>query len=282
MKITRHITVLGITTAAAIGLGQQALAGSILLTEFDYGPTAYTDMKSNLEADGHTVTIVNAKIAGNLALALTGNSYDSLFVWDLTATRYLDQSDLDAVEDFYGDHSSLVLDSRSYGYYFQGNQASEVNLLQNVASTLDSFGGGLWIGTDHDPDWTLNANPILSQLGFDTITGSHSDAVNDYDPASVLLVDVTVSELWASGASVGNVSLGIQPNGVDMRFHVGHSSPAAGAIPYISASFGNYIAPDEDPDDHNNGNPVPEPSLPALLGLALASVFATRKVARKS
>ncbi|TAJ95142.1 MAG: PEP-CTERM sorting domain-containing protein [Gammaproteobacteria bacterium] len=277
MKIKlRLILVANIIIASLTGI--YANAGTILITEFDYGPYAYTTMKSNLEAAGHTVNIVNAKIAGNLATALGSGIYDSLFLYDLTSNSYLNLADRTAVAGFYGVHDSIVIDSRSYGYYFQGNNASEVKLLQNIAAEFDSRNGGVWFGTDHDPDWTKNVNPILSLMGFDTVAGSHSQAVNSWDPASVLLSGVTPTDLWGSGASVGHVSLGIQPNGVDMRFHFGHSSGTYGAIPYISASFGNFIAPDEDPSDHAS---VPEPTTIILLGIGIANMGFSRRNTRQ-
>ena len=263
--------------AGLLALAGQAQAGAILLTEFDYGPVAYTDMKNNLEADGHTVTIVNARTGGNVAAALDMGSYDQVFFWDLTSTAYLNGDDYNALSGFFDMHKNIVLDSRSYGHYFQGNNASEVQLLQNIASEFDSRGGGLWIGTDHDPDWTRNANPLLSMMGFETITGSYSQDVNNYDPASILLDGVNVDELWAEGASVGAVPLGIQPNGLDMRFHFGHSSPAYGAIPYISASFGDYVAPDEDPDDHEPPVDLPAPSALMLGALSLFGLVSSRR-----
>jgi hypothetical protein len=230
-------------------------------------------MKNNLEDDGHTVTIVDAKTSGNIAAELATNTYDQLFLWDLTSASYLNTTDIAAMTTFFNSRSNVVVDTRSYGYHFQRNQASEVQLLKNVASAFEDRAGGVWIGTDHDPSWTNNANPFLFEIGINPVTGSYSQAVNDTDPSSILLDGVIPTELWAQGQSVGAAPLGIQSNGLDMRYHFGHSSPEFGAIPYITASFGTYIAPDEDRDPEA----VPEPGTLLLFGTGLAGLALYRR-----
>ena len=183
----RPIFVLPLLLLALFVMSSTASADNILLTQYDNqfngGTDVYAQMKSNLEADGHTVSIVDARVGGNIATALGAGSYDQVFLFDLTSATYINGADLTALASFWGTHSSLVVDTRSYGYYFQGAQASEVQLLQNIASEMSSRGGGVWVGTDHDPQWTRNANPFLAEIGVDLVTGIHSEAVNTADPA---------------------------------------------------------------------------------------------------
>lgn len=227
-------------TAIALALTLSALSSSanaamILLTQFDH--TGYTQMASTLEAMGHTVDIVDARAGGSIATALSATDYDQVFLWDLTAQLYLNSTDIDALATFWNPSMGMVVDTRSYGYHFQGSNASEMALLQNISTNLALSGGGMWIGTDHSPEWSRNANPVLDALGFSTITGSYSLPVNYADPTSVLLDNVTPTDLWAANQSVGSAPIGLQANGTEMFIHFGHTDANGGILPYISASF---------------------------------------------
>lgn len=253
----------------ALLLALPAFAANILITEFDNGPTGYADVENSLVAGGHTVTRVDATVGGAVAAALSGGTFSQVFLFDLTAALYLNAADLTALSSFWNDHKGLVIDTRSYGNYYQGANTSEVALIQNVATNLTLSGGGVWVGTDHDPAWTNNGNAFLNAIGVNPVTGVYSDPVNYADPSSVLLSGVTPTDLWGGGQSIGRAPLGLQPNGITMYLHFGHVSPNGDILPYISASFPLAGPP---PIDQ-----VPEPGSLALMGVAVAAAAIWRK-----
>lgn len=239
-----------------------AFGAQILIVTYE-ASGGYDQMQTHLEDAGHTVTQVSGVTDGSLSTALSGGGFDQVFLFDLTSGAFLDGSDLAALVDFWDAHRGLVVDTRSYGYHFQGDNASEVALLQNVAANFVLTGGGVWVGTDHDPDWTNNGNAFLNAIGVNPVTGLFSDPVNYADPASVLLAGVTPTELWGGGQSVGAAPIGIQPNGIEMFIHFGHTRTDGSVLPYISASFPLQGPPPSD---------VPEPSTMLLSGAALAAL----------
>jgi len=221
--------------AALLATSLSANAGTILLTKFEYSG-GHSEMATNLQSMGHTVDIVDTNGAGLLALALSAKQYDQVYIWDVSTTSFFNQADLNAIGNFWNPSKGIVVDTRSYGYYFQPNNTSEKALLKNVATNLERSGGGLWIGSDHAPEWARNANSVLSHLGFSAIQGSYSNPVNYADPTSVLLNGVDPSQLWGGGNSVGKAPIGVQPNGVEMFIHFGNMN-GGNILPYISASF---------------------------------------------
>lgn len=270
MKLNRimHLMAgLAILAAASVAPAQ---AARILLITYDYGPGVYDSMEGHLESGGHAVDQVSGLVGGDIAAALSANTYDQVFLYDLTPTAYLGGADLAALASFWNPTMGLVVDSRAYGNFFNPDAPSEVALIQNVANQLQNAGGGVWVGTDDSPLWAKNGNAFLGAIGVNPVTGIFSNPVNFADPTSVLLSGVTPADLWFE--SLGQTPLGIQPNGIEMFTHFGHITGDGSVIPYISASFPLEGAPPTE---------TPEPGTVTLMVSGLAA-FAFIRRRRKS
>ncbi|GHE78141.1 PEP-CTERM sorting domain-containing protein [Thalassotalea profundi] len=257
--------ILALTLVSSL-FAANSYAGKILLTQFNL-TTGFQEMKTSLESAGHTVDIVDATISGNISNSLNTNVYDQVFLWDLTNQLYLTTSDISAISNFWSTDMGIAIDTRSYGYHFQGSNSSEVALIQNIAHNLELSGGGLWIGSDHAPGWSYNSNALLSALGFDLITGQYSAPVNYADPTSVLLNGVTPTSLWGGGESLGKAPIGLQSNGVEMFAHFGNTNGQS-TIPYISASF-DLTGPEPTQS-------VTEPSTLAIFAFGIMGLLSRR------
>ena len=277
MRSKRSLLVL-FAVVLMVGVAPPAAeSASILITkfEFDDGQNPYGNMEATLEADGHTATVVDVNTPGTLAATLALGGWDQVFLFDLAGSLHLNAADTAALAAFHLLHSGIVIDTRSYGYYYQGTQPSEVNLLQNVAAAFVLTGGGVWVGSDHASAWTNNANAFLSAANYNLITGSFGDPVNVADPSSILLAGVTPTDLWGGGQTVGSAPVGLQPNGTTMFMHFGHQRTDGSILPYISASF-DIQGPDPNP------TAVPEPATLTLFGLGLATAAYKRRRGNKA
>ncbi|MCC6969632.1 MAG: hypothetical protein IT434_05365 [Phycisphaerales bacterium] len=156
---------------------------------------------------------------GAVAAYLASEDVDNLFIFDITTSNMMSSADAAAVGAWYDSSKSAVIDGRSYGVYFNGGSGGdEDRYIQNTANWFMNNGGGMWIGTDHEPDWTVNGNQYLVAAGFTPIIGLENGPATGWN-ASPLWDGVVVSSLdWSGGSAwtVGHTPVGLQPNGVTL------------------------------------------------------------------
>ncbi|MEL7315238.1 MAG: hypothetical protein AAFN08_09825, partial [Cyanobacteria bacterium J06559_3] len=118
-------------------------------------------------------------VAGDLASFLNAQSidyYDQIwFDTTIRDTAILNDADLEALNTWAAnDQPEFILDS---SFFFRNKTGSTLTasaeaVTFNEALALQSFGGGILVGTDHN-QFTGTANQILTNFGFDTLfTGS--------------------------------------------------------------------------------------------------------------
>ena len=209
-----------VAALALLAMAGSALAGNTVVITYDggFGASVNNVYNAVAVADPFATHLYNPA-PGAVAAYMGSNTVDNLFIFDITSFNMMDGSDAAAVGAWYNSSKSAMIDGRSYSMYFNGNSTSsdEGTYIQNTANWFLNNDGGLWIGTDHDPEWTFNGNQYLVAAGFNPIVGLESGPATGWN-ASPLFDGVNVPGLdWSGGNwSVGHTPVGLQPNGVTL------------------------------------------------------------------
>ncbi|ASP47562.1 PEP-CTERM sorting domain-containing protein [Cognaticolwellia beringensis] len=236
-----------------LSVGGFANAGVILI-----GQTAgynYSNIEIALETAGHSVDFVDLTTTDSVYNAFNATSYDQFFLFDVTTSNLLSGNDLSSLANLHNQHSSIVMDTQSYNYNaWDLNNANGNQMLVNIADQFSLFGGGVFLGTDHD-SWAKNANAMLSSFGMGNITGDISGEITWFNAASPIFNGVNPLS-WGS-SSYGRALTGVH-GGQTFTALAGTSSTT-----FISSSFVDSTS-------------VPEPSTLAIFALGMIGLASRR------
>jgi hypothetical protein len=210
----------------SVSSGSHGTPDNILVITYDgngtWAPQSLT-LHANVVALGYNVTHLLNPACGAVGAALPG-AFQQVWLFDANNFNQICAADAAAIAAWYAANSqgNIVVDARSYGSAY--TPAAELPLTANYAHEFSLRCGGLWIGTDHDPAWTNNGNPVLTAIGYGTVTGIHSAVtVGTPVPAHVLLNSPNVINLASvhAFASPGVPPTGVQPDGTNLQvlFH---------------------------------------------------------------
>lgn len=194
----------------------------ILVITYNYGYEYVFDthnVENALVEAGYSVDALYNPLPGVITSSISSNDYSQIWLWDITTQLGLtDTDDKTALINWYDSHrGNIIVDARSYGAYY--DYIDDKLFIENEANSFSLGEGGLWIGCDHDPSWTKNANALLTSIGYETVTGINYNGVSDGDTTSELLTtpnSITPSILYAF-SSVGYAPIGIQYDGVELK-----------------------------------------------------------------
>lgn len=141
----------------AVGLvtGGTGYASNVLMVNISgsYNGDA-TNIFNTLVNAGATATYVNLNSDGLAAAELATGTFDQIWVFDLSTGADNYPTDYTAIADWFNNRPSaeIICDSRMISSYWSGRYATEGQALtENYYHNVDIRGGGLLLGTDHDP-----------------------------------------------------------------------------------------------------------------------------------
>jgi hypothetical protein len=195
---------LSLTILLPLVFSANAYASSILISTYNWHTSSdYASLQTALESAGHTVQFVDGTATDSISNALGSASYDQVFIFDVTTTNYMSSNDLSALSAFHDAASSMVVDTQSYNYTsWDTSDANGISFLTNVANEFENYGGGIYLGSDHD-SWAQNSNAVLGAFGMDLISGIISSEITWYDSSSPLFAGVTPTDWDSSSYGIG-------------------------------------------------------------------------------
>lgn len=174
-----------------------------------------TNILTSLVDSGITARFVNLDTDGQVKTVLDQHTFDQIWVFDLSVDENPYPTDWAAVSSWFLTNPArgIICDARMISSYWTGLEASAKLLTQNYFANLQTAGGGLVLGTDHD-GFQQGINEINALIGLQPFSGAFTLDVLPVDVGHQLMT--TPNVLGASlpdDSTPGQVPFGLQPNG---------------------------------------------------------------------
>lgn len=184
-----------------------------------------TNIHQALVASGVNSRLVTLATRGQVQTALSEDTFDQIWVYDLSTGDDDYQPDWDAIADWFQANASrgIICDARILSSFWGGLEVEGRLLAENYFANLGAAGGGLVLGTDHD-SFAGGINSLNAQLGLQPFTGSFVLDEIPVDTAHPLMTTPnTLGPTLPDWSTPGQAPFGLQPNGRVLQAVAWHS-----------------------------------------------------------
>lgn len=176
------------------------------------GDYAYSELKLYAESlHGAGVTeFVLLGTDGEVAALLAANSYEQIWIYDLSDGTDSYPTDITAIAAWYSQApiKEIICDGRFLGSFYQGRQTTEGRkLTENYFKNLDIRGGGIILATDHNVYADGFTNPLAAALGLGPFSGNFGGSF-PLDQGHPLTSDPNVLTSLANDTTTGQAPFG--------------------------------------------------------------------------
>ncbi len=243
------IILIAFVSAILLSSPAQALEDRVLMINV-HGPSYDNDGYSiylTLVNAGAIATYVNLSSSGQVAALLDANTYDQVWLFDLSSWGDSYPVDWQAIADWYlaNPDMEVICDARMISSYWDFRYLDEgQRLTENYYFNLRVRGGGLLLGTDHSV-FVSGINTVASLIGINTFFGTFSLVTIPVDTGNPLMntPNDMGTVLW-DDSSPGQTQYGVQPNGrffYTLAWHSGNPD-TPGISSTIEGGIGFHVA----------------------------------------
>jgi hypothetical protein len=174
------------------------------------------------------VEYVLLDVNGEVAALLSQNTYEQIWVYDLSTDADAYPTDYAAIDAWYdaAPLKEVICDGRFLSSFWRGRNTTEGRLLTaNYYKNLVLRGGGIVLATDHNAFANAGMNILANTLGFGNFTGNFGGSF-PLDVGHPLTSNPNVLTALSNDSTTGQAPFGLQPGGRTLRtigYHSGNT-----------------------------------------------------------
>lgn len=182
---------------------------------------------------------------GQVISALAADTYEQIWVYDLSSGTDNYPNDYNAIRDWYNalPVKEIICDGRWISSFWSGRYSNEGRkLTENYYTAFKTAGSGLLLATDHNAFSTRGINDINALIGLNGFSGNFPDQPFPLDQGHPLSTTPNILLSLFNNSTTGQAPFGAQPGGRTLQtlgYHSGNAT-TPGISTTISGGLLNF------------------------------------------